>query len=662
MNQYLIRSTFLAFALALTACGGGGSDASPGGGSGNGGGPGNGGGSGSGGSGNDGPIDGTVIPEVSGLTGDAGYQGLLFYTEEGSETFRYNLMAIDPASNPIAPEEVMANIFVLDDDYRVYAVPQADINADRVENYHIDRLMFAKLTNSSTSKVELYTTSADAAGNWPPVPSKVPFPSSCTSFSGANFVNALQFDLAHPEDTVFSFRGGVSMGDNKQCQVSVDKNGTPQNLGENLRPISPVWDNVNQRPDGWLMLKDEGNYEIQQFDLAGNSLGNVKDENGNPVSGNSFWSQGIHSLGPVLEDGSQLIIHLKMEYSSDLGMNIIASSLVSKFEPAADSSNPGTLTPFENQNGEQLELSSHERPLARQMALVDETYYFFTKDRAGDQFLASVNKDGWARLKDIDQYSLPQALAGGQYVVWSAYHNTPTGGRTKLHSYDTVNNTTIELDEEVDSDNFSVEERLETAWTSRIYAPMLAHTEGNTGTVFYIRERSIDVQTGTINGYPVTDTKTWTESVARSTDGSGEPVIIKDARWMAASTNGKGPVRGLSSLMHVESGRAGYTKNLELGEVFFLTDDSKLAAVSASDPAAGMVVLGQLQADADDISQVGPSELGNLRELGAGPHRLLQVDYKNGKQAVFYADTSQENSLQKLTSTDDEDIEPVRGF
>jgi hypothetical protein len=81
----------------------------------------------------------------------------------------------------------------------------------------------------------------------------------------------------------------------------------------------------------------------------------------------------------------------------------------------------------------------------------------------------------------------------------------------------------------------------------------------------------------------------------------------------------------------------------EIGEVFLLRDDGTVAAVSATQPDAGMVTLGQLNPVPENVTMFGTRP---------GPHQLMQVQYEGADDSyeVIYVNTLEADSLKHLMS------------
>lgn len=126
-------------------------------------------------------------------------------------------------------------------------------------------------------------------------------------------------------------------------------------------------------------------------------------------------------------------------------------------------------------------------------------------------------------------------------------------------------------------------------------------------------------------------------AVAMKIDGSDSMEIV-DAQWIGASLSGNGEaIRYMT----------------ELSEVFLWNNEREIAAVSAADPKAGKVVLGELDNAPENVAMYG---------LAPGPHRLIQVHLDTDNSEVYYVNTREENSLRKSLDEAEGNQRPVQGF
>jgi hypothetical protein len=136
--------------------------------------------------------------------------------------------------------------------------------------------------------------------------------------------------------------------------------------------------------------------------------------------------------------------------------------------------------------------------------------------------------------------------------------------------------------------------------------------------------------------YNRTDIDGQDNAVAMKMDGS-DSLEIANAQWVGASSSGKG-----ESIANMT----------ELSEVF-LWRGQDIAAVSAADPKAGAVLLGELEATPENVSMYG---------LAPGPHRLIQVHADADTATVYYVNTREANSLRRSAVQGAGYQRPVDGF
>lgn len=107
-----------------------------------------------------------------------------------------------------------------------------------------------------------------------------------------------------------------------------------------------------------------------------------------------------------------------------------------------------------------------------------------------------------------------------------------------------------------------------------------------------------------------------------------ETLRFSQGTWLGASTDGR--ASDINSLIHSD-----------LAEVFLQLSDGRVAALEATDPKKGMVILGQLPSTAKTLT---------LSAGGRGPHRLLRLTHEDGSAEVLYVDTRSKGSLVHLMS------------
>lgn len=686
-------------ALGLTACGGGGGSSDSGE---------NNGGNGNSGGGsdhqNDGPAQvptGTPISEVEGIQGDADYQGLLFYTmttdseEEpdpsvsSSAPDRYKLVAVNPQGSSVDKSTISTNLQTLHGTRGVaLSFPKADIDAstNSISNYHMDRILFQKKIGSTDFQTKFVETDS---GTWPPTPLNVN-----GDLRPVN-VTLSQYDLQNPDKSVVAYgTGSLEKFHQTHVENSAQTIEFVDSTAEVLTPSVPLMNGATHQPEGWLAFSadyTDEEYRLLQYDIDGTELGEVKDENNQPVVNSIMTGTSLRPFpGGVFADNSQLVV-LELEEAGS-GPYPEIYKVVYQFIPGTPGQ-PGSLKKLLNSAGEALKLPSINSIPLRRVAISSDAVYL-AMDTSGNNEGNSIyrlDQNGWEELLQTTSKaeSLNLKLAG-RYLVWTAPADADKPYENSLYSYDTANDALIELDYEIDSTDLVLDEPAEVV---NLGDPVYGNADGS---IYYGRKRAMEIKVGeTTYGEPPYETtipdyetRVWVEAVVRMADGSGEPVIIKDATWIAASTNGNGPMQAQVTLAQLASRAGGgifprgRTKSMELSEVFFIkgveTDSSNnvtelvdpaLYAISAGDPAAGMVKLGDLPADTRgyDKTFLGLDGWNDITgEMGAGPHRLLTIERPDFKNSIIYVNTRQKNSL-KVLDTSNGDGSPntareVRGF
>lgn len=642
--------------------------------------------------------NGTAIPEVEGLQGDANYQDLLFYTmttdseeepDSGASTGpdRYKLVAVNPQGSSVDQYTVSTNLQALTSHRGVaLSFPKADIDTstNSISNYHMDRILFQKKIGSTSFEKNVVTTDS---GTWPPVSESI------NSALGLFGVTLSQYDLQNPAKSVVA---DGNLGNNKFLQYSVDASSQitdfEDSSANSLTPKVPLMDGSTHKPEGWLAFSwdsDNDVFRLLQYGIDGTELGEVKDESNQAVVNSIMNGVSLQPFpGGVFADSSQLVV---LEEADSAPPNTI-HKVVYQFIPGT-SGQRGSLKRLRNSAGEALKLPSINSILLNRVAIANDAVYMAI-DTSGNNEGNSIyrlDQNGWEELLQTESKATPLVMKlAGRYLVWSAPADSSSAYQNSLYSYNTVTEELIELDQEISSTGLV---RDEPAKVVNLGDPVYGNADGS---IYYGRKRAMEIKVGeTIVGQPpyeVTipdyETRVWVEAVTRQADGSGEPVIIKDATWIAASTNGKGPLQAQVSLAQIMPRAGGgifprgRTKSMELSEVFFIkgveTDSSnnvtdlvnpELYAISASNPAAGMVKLGDLPADTYDhsFSFLGFNGWNDITgEMGAGPHRLLTIRRPDLKHSVIYVNTRKKNSLEILDTSNGDGAantaREVRGF
>lgn len=679
-------------AMGLAACGGGGSSGGEGS---------NGGGSDNGGGSSGGVAEvpsGTPIPDVNGLQGDADYQDLLFYTmttdsekepdpSASTGPDRYKLVAVNPQGSSVDTYTVSTNLQRMTD-YRGVALsfPKADIDTstNSISNYRMDRILFQKKIGGSDFEQKFVATDS---GTWPPVALNV---NGNLRFTA---VQLSQYDLQNPAKSVVAY-GSSSLNKFRQNHIEVTSQITDfeDSSAKSLTPKVPLMNGSTHKPEGWLAFSADYTNEVfhlLQYDIDGTKLGEVKDESGQVVVDSAISGASIQPFpGGVFADNSQLVVLEEKDNATPPKIH----KMVYKFTPGV-SGQPGSLKKLRNAAGDALQLPGISNILLDRVAIAKNAVYMAIEtDSSNDgNSIYRLDQNGWKEIVQTKSQANPLVMVlAGDYLIWRAPAGASKFYDNSLYSYNTVTGDLIELDHEISSTDLVRDKPAEVV---NLGDPAYGNADGS---IYYGRKRAMEIKVGeTVIGQPPYqttipdyETRVWVEAVTRQADGSGEPVIIKDATWIAASTNGKGPMQAQVTLAQIKPRAGGgifprgRTKNMELSEVFFIkgvmtdsadstTDlvDPELYAISADDPAAGMVKLGDLPADTYDhsFSFLGLDGWNDITgEMGAGPHRLLTIRRPDSKHSVIYVNTRKKNSLKILDTSNgnggSNTVREVRGF
>lgn len=614
------------------------------------------------------------IPEISGFTNSSGYQGPLFYTVANpnhSGPDKYVLKSVNPSLTPVAPVTVTSNIQKMDSNSfdTVYSFPKANVNNGEISDYQVDRILLLEKTGASfqTKVVQVNT-----AG----VPIAEPL-SLSVSVPGMTINYAFQHHLTDPKESTFSY---MSHSSNLPWYMSTLEPGKNRDVhfDDELRPLVSLVSADTHVPNGWIMSDwSSSNSKLYEFANDGSLRGELK-------SGGSSIPKIITSgntkaiPGTVFDDGSQLLIIQQIDQSVT---PIKSTETVYRYTPSSNG-NAGDLQPLKNAANENLELRQNVSAKRGNIAVFDNATYLFDGD-GQDYELYRLEKDTWEKVPSMPKtYTDLTALKAGKFMVW--HGSNTTSSEAALFSLNSETNTVVEFDHT----NDSVQTPLETIKTERLSDPFFGNHDGM---VYYNRERSIEIETQMTIGettFPINESREWVEAVARKADGTGEPQVILHAFWKAASSNGKGDLRGHMSLFDVGSRARGITNSMQLSKMFLVTkhyidetednsgnrlyaSENNLVAVNAANPKTEKIVLGQLPSDFKfgQGSYLWTSEISaNLGELGSGKNRLISFkrEYSSDSDcALVFVNTQQENSLIDLEPSNAGNIgkcQTVRGF
>src|SRR5690554_5847687 len=618
----------------------------------------------------------TTIPSVSELTTDANYQGFLFYSvaaKNNSSPDKYTLKAVNPSLSPITSEIITTNIQKMDFTSvdTVYSFPAANISNGKLSGYSIDRMMFLKKTGTSSFDTRVVSST----GTWPPTPQTLTL-SSGQDMPGMVVNYAFQHNLIEPQNSTFSYVDNSS-DFNRYITTINPNNNTDKHLNKKLTPVASLVTAQTHSPNGWIMGDfSSSNSKLYEYSNDGSLRGELT-SNGVAIENVAMSGETKAIPGTVFADGSQLLAIHQIDQNVD---PIESSITVYRYIPSNNGS-LGTLEPLENSAGENLILRSNTDVRESNIAIFDDVTYLF--NGSGNSYeLYRLEKDQWSEVTNTpENYHAYTVVTAGDFMVWQGSQDSLS--YPSIYSLNSANNKIVKLDSEMMD---KPDEPLTQPKTGMLSQPFFGNTDGM---LYYNRKRSIDIKVDELQigntTIPFYETREWVEAVARKADGSGEPTIILHAFWNAASTNGKGALRGHMSLFDLGSAPRGITNSMELSEIFLVTkhyiDDSEndagdpnytsentLVAVNAAAPKDGMVVLGDLPSDyvLRQSTYLEPSAAAaNIGELGSGPSRLLTFKRQlsnSSECAIAYVNTRKPNSLIDLEPTNAGGCQVVRGF
>jgi hypothetical protein len=678
--KHLTFTTILLSSLYITACGGGGSsnslaNNSEQNGNDQGNNPNNGNAVGARGFDKEGNLLHSHIPAVQGLTSNEVYQGPLFYTVENpnhSGPDKYVLKSVNPSLTPVAPVTVTSNIQKMDGNSfdTVYSFPKASVNNGGISDYQIDRIFLLEKTGNASFQTKVVQVNAVGVPIAEPLSLSVSMPGMAINY-------AFQHHLTDPKEATFSY---MAYGSNLPWYMTTLEPGKNRDVhfDDELRPLVSLVSADTHAPNGWIMGDWSSNSsKLYEYDADGSLRGELK-ANGNTIP-NVITGDKTKALpGTVFDDGSQLLVIHQIDQTIT---PIKSTETVYRYTPGSNG-NAGDLQPLKNSANENLELRQNVSAKRGNIAVFDNATYLFDGDGQNYE-LYRLEKDTWEEVPNMPKiYTDLTALKAGKFMVW--HGSNTTSSDAALFSLNSETNTIVELDHTIDN----VQNPLETLKTERLSDPFFGNHDDM---VYYNRVQSVEIKTEITIGettFPINESREWVEAVARKADGTGEPQVILHAFWKAASSNGKGDLRGHMSLFDVGSRARGITNSMQISEMFLVTkhyidetednsgnrlyaSENNLVSVNAANPKAGKVVLGQLP---DDFkfsygSYLWTSEISaNLGELGSGSHRLISFkrEYSGDSDcALVFVNTQQENSLIDLEPSNSGNIgkcQAVRGF
>ncbi len=550
-----------------------------------------------------------TLPLLDGLAGDADNRELLFFTSTAQGAS--GLYAYDPS----LPEK---KAFLIDGDaefgpagYPYYAMHGGNLSADNLSlsGFHVSHVLYSRFIaggNSGAGNRELRRVSTDPAeiaNGW----QRVSMEDSPSTILGERFV---QHNLSNPLGSAYVYRD-LNAANEPWFEVMLgdDENTEPRPFGEEIVVSVPIWDANNGKPGGWLAIENEADKRLVLLNTDRVLVGPVLGEG--DASVNNLSS--AHLLAALDKETTLVALVFAGGAADDQQGEVWAWT-------QGDVSSPGKVKPVLNANGEKLVFSASvfsggvpQLPAANLRIVKNGALYFANSAEmfsfGESPSLTRVDKAGWKAFEyphdDDDESPTPTSflIDGGQNtLVWFINERLE-----KIDVSDADNaKSSVLFDQKVST--FGSKDEITTPITT-----------SREGWIFYNRD----------GRYAIDDPKDrkgdYSIAVAEKVDGS-KRIIVQDARWIGASTDGRAPVLG-------------QVETLEIGEVFLLTRDRTLAAVSAVDPAKGMVELGKLPSTIEGVRMFG---------LAPGPHRLLQVVHGEKSHEVIYVNTRARDSLKHL--------------
>jgi hypothetical protein len=551
---------------------------------------GGGGSSGGGGTGSNNQGGGDSLPALEGLAGVANNDNWLFYTsnaEGNSGLFGFNPMLPDNGA-----ELIDAQAYLGPNPYVFSGITSADLAGTQMSNFRVHSIFYRSKgemvipgTSQTLEVPKAFQRVGAIQSPAPGLPSQVSSEADSSNLFSTQYF--FQYHLAQPLRAAVAYRAKDHW---RQVRVDDDASQAPLEFDPDHQVVVPLGDGA---PNGWLVIDEGTSNQLSKVGMTLGPQGPVLDAGGAPVQGLDH----VQMLASLSLDDTLLVLTFEDTDSSD---DELPESEVWLYS----SGDPGTIKPLLNSAGEKLTLVKNlfgqgaALPSAEQLVVRDETLYFAFHEQGFTSSIFPVNpmlyrvdENGWSLEIDhsatvgaspIPILASPFLIDAGDRLIWLI--------DDKLTSIDLA----------------SLSEA--TLYEGSISTPIPV-SQG--GWFFYNDERDVDT------------------AVAARTDGS-QRIRLQNARWVGASGRGEGTAL---------SRRA----KSEIGEVFLLRDDGTVAAVSATQPDAGMVTLGQLNPVPENVTMFGTRP---------GPHQLMQVQYEGADDSyeVIYVNTLEADSLKHLMS------------
>ncbi|TVP60041.1 MAG: hypothetical protein EA349_02040 [Halomonadaceae bacterium] len=561
----------------------------------------------------------TTLDPLSGLSGDAGQDNLLFYF--GNDFLSGNLRVLS-ADEPLVSESYGAGVAFLGRD-SIEPIISGDWDANEMD-----------LSNIQTQGV-VYIRSREVRflsaedNDFPPEFKQV---GTGDEYGPAQWSRRLAQNPGNHDEAQMLATGETDNDDVFLLSLSDDPDtdgpAAVEVSNNHLdRQLAAVRDVDTLEPQGWLKAKAEDENEtLRLLDLDGDDLGEI--QNASDILDNPTE---VRVIGDVMPDGSYYL-----EIKNDQGIFDNAFNLF-VLEPesqagtgeAAWSVHPvtfdghGDVDIRDDFDPIGIDLASPSQGPVR-IAYGDDNDLFFANESLSGEGTAVYRVQGRSAeavaQSEDDNFKFDQFFRGPESFIWF------TGdGEGDVIKQIAIDGSSVEkiADTSTDrsdfGDTFSILDEYDTT--------VRGHRDG---WIFY-------------NLRHLTSSATLRDAaIARNLDGDGY-FAVEDAEWVGSSHDGS-------------LGEASLLGDGRLSEVFLMTrdgsDNRNLAAVDASDPEAGMVDLGRLPTGTEAVNEFGRT---------GGPHRLFQARIDSNNQRAVYVNTREEDSIEILGQAGDIS-QPVDGF
>jgi hypothetical protein len=565
--------------------------------------------------GDDGNAAQAELPLVDGLDSDADNQRLLFYVS--MDEAAPGLYAFDPGQPERGGILVDGDLGLINPHYASMSGGTIDASGSTISDYHVASIFYSAfgtppedaISASPVTYGEQRRISTD-----PALLAEGPTRVSSTELSSTLVSATSRFRAHNLNDPMTSSLVIRTSEGWIRVRPSYDEAQAPDEFGENIEVVSTIWGPEVHQNAGWLVFDRgedaQGNSGIlRRVDDELNPVGDVHYKESGEVVRDVKKAKYIHDFA----DGTLLVA---------LGIGSEESGQVWLYESPSAPGDGGTIKELLNQAGEPMVISfalmgidgdknNITAPASNLSSVTEDTLYFATGPSMFAPIwthLYRVGHDGWTVYDHKEHFS-------GEFVVGDA------DSMANTIQYSNLGGFLIDVGE--DQLFWSLGGQNEIVDVSSPDASQWTRTSVETpggmaeGTSVY----------SSVNGWVYYNTRD-DEAVALNVN-SGESAVLADATWLGASASG-----AMSAIN-------GQPNRSPISEVFLLRNGRQLAAVEAANPLAGMVVLGELAENAAAVRLFG---------VGAGPHRLAQVEYEDGAFAVVYMNTRREGSLKSLTN------------